>query len=146
MPRVPVFYRLLVLVFASSCARRAAPPSEQEASSPPLTAPPTQALTLGELRESARETLDSSCAECHTTGLPTALPRALRVFDLTEPDWSRRMSEAQLREAARRLNEPFAPTRGEGDVRPIHVSEEARSRFVRFLEAEVAHRREGRGG
>ena len=55
------------------------------------------------LRESARELLDANCGECHTRGLPTALPRALAVYDLTQLDWAHRMSDAQLREAERRL-------------------------------------------
>jgi hypothetical protein len=94
------------------------------------------------LRESARETLEANCAECHTKGRSTALPRALRVFDLTETDWAQRMTEEQLREAARRLDQPNAPTRGEGESRKIDVSPEGRARFARFVDAELARRRD----
>jgi hypothetical protein len=73
--------------------------------------------------------------------LPTALPRALRVFDLTETDWSRRMSDDQLREAARRLREPLAPTRSEGEVRPIRASDIDRARFDLFVKREIEARR-----
>ncbi len=130
--------RSLEAVFAlvaavAACAKTSPSPAPDAASAP------VESMTT--LRESARETLDANCRECHTTGLSTALPRALRVYDLTEPDWSRRMTEAQLREALRRLGEPFAPTRGEGDVRPIQVTAEARERFARFVEAETARRR-----
>jgi hypothetical protein len=132
----------LLILLATSCARKSPESVEQPE---PQASILTAADTFDFLRESARETLDANCAECHTKGLPTALPRALRIFDLTEPDWSRHMSEAQLREAARRLSEPFAPTRGEGDVRPIQVSDEARARFTRFVDAAVAQRRGGDG-
>jgi len=97
--------------------------------------------SLAELRESARETLDANCGECHTATLPTALPRALRVFDLTEIEWSRRMTDAQLLEAARRLREPMAPTRGEGEVRPIRASDAERARFDAFVAKEIEARR-----
>jgi len=97
-------------------------------------------VSLAELRESARETLDASCGECHTATLPTALPGALHVFDLTETDWSRRMSDDQLREAARRLREPVGPTRGPEEVRPILASEIERARFDLFVAREVAAR------
>jgi hypothetical protein len=88
------------------------------------------------LRESARELLDTNCGECHTRGLPSALPRALAVYDLTQLDWSRRMSDWQLQEAERRLREPVGPTRDEAEVRPIRAAEVARedppfSRVVR---------------
>ena len=100
---------------------------------------PESSLAL--LRQEARETLDANCAECHTRGLPTALPRALRVFDLSENDWSRQMSEDQLREAARRLREPTAPTRSETEVRPLRVSDAERARFDLFVAQEIEARR-----
>ena len=84
--------------------------------------------------------MDANCGECHTTGLPTALPRALAVYDLTQLDWSRRMTDAQLREAERRLREPLAPTRGEGEVRPVHASAEELDRFHRYVVLETARR------
>ena len=84
--------------------------------------------------------LDANCGECHTRGLATALPRALAVYDLTQLDWSRRMSEAQLRDAERRLREPIAPTQGEGEVRAIHASLAELDRFHRYVELEAARR------
>lgn len=128
---------LFILLLLTSCAKHAVESDPQRGVQPSVA---KERLNLDGLRESARETLDANCAECHTRGLPTALPRALRIFDLTEPDWSRRMSAARLREAARRLNEPFAPTLGEGEVRPIRASEEARGRFSSFVDAELRRR------
>ncbi len=115
-----------------ACARSSPPPPEDAGADPYVA-----------FRESARETLEANCAECHTKGRSTALPRALRVYDLTETDWAARMSEDQLREAARRLDQPNAPTRGEGDARKIDVTPEAKARFAKFVEAELRRRRDG---
>ena len=135
---------VVALVLVTSCTKQAPESTERMDSRAAPSSPLPAAGTIDTWRESARETLDANCAECHTQGLATALPRALRVFDLTERDWARHMSEAQLREADRRLSEPFAPTRGEGDVRPIQVSNEAKAQFARFIDAEVALRQRGR--
>jgi hypothetical protein len=59
------------------------------------------------------------------------------VFDLREPEWSARMSGAQLRSALWRLGEPLPP-----DGRPSDVSPEERARFQRFVDAELARRAE----
>jgi hypothetical protein len=114
---------------------------EERADAAPLTAlaAPSEYVAL---RESARETLEANCADCHTKGRSTALARALRVFDLTETDFAARMTEEQLREANRRLNQPLAPTRGEGEARTILASPEAKAKLARFVEAELARRRD----
>ena len=95
---------------------------------------------LGVLREASRELLDRNCGECHTSTLPTALPRALRVYDLVQLDWSRRMTDAQLRSAESRLHEPIAPTLGEGEARPVNASAEELAMFHRYVELEVQRR------
>jgi hypothetical protein len=118
---------LIVGTFALCACSRAVPPA-------PDAAP------VEDLRESARETLGNNCGECHTRGLRTALPRALAVFDLDEPDWSRRMSADQLREAQRRLAEPTAPSLDENARREIHITPEERDRFARFVSGELARR------
>jgi mono/diheme cytochrome c family protein len=87
----------VVLMVASSCSKCS---ETADTNGAPVSASESAAADTEEpLRESARETLTANCAECHTTGLPTALPKALAVFDLAERDWSRHMSAAQLREA-----------------------------------------------
>ncbi|HTQ48800.1 MAG TPA: hypothetical protein VMI75_38845 [Polyangiaceae bacterium] len=102
---------------------------------------PTQAADdLNVLREASREVLDRNCGECHTSTLPTALPRALRVYDLVQLDWSRRMTDAQLRSAESRLHEPIAPTLGEGEARPVRASAEELAMFHRYVELEVQRR------
>lgn len=137
----PVPLQVVGLLVATACTKQAPESMERAESRATPAVTMSTAESLETLREGARETLDANCGECHTTGLSTALPRALRVFDLTEADWSHHMSEAQLREAARRLSEPFAPTRGEQDVRPIQASPAERVRFDRFVETELARRR-----
>ncbi|HEX8795009.1 MAG TPA: hypothetical protein VF765_28880 [Polyangiaceae bacterium] len=95
---------------------------------------------LGVLREAAREALDRNCGECHTSTLPTALLRALRVYDLAQLDWSRRMSDAQLRDAEGRLREKVGATLGDGEIRPIVMSDEELAMFHRYVELEVQRR------
>lgn len=95
---------------------------------------------LDVLREAAREVLDRNCGECHTSTLPTAIPRALRVYDLAQLDWSHRTSDAQLRDAEGRLREKVGATLGDGEVRPIVVSDEELAMFHRYVELEVQRR------
>lgn len=95
---------------------------------------------LSVLREAAREALDRNCGECHTSTLPTALPRALRVYDLAQLDWSRRMSDAQLRDAEGRLRDEVGATLGDGEVRPIVMSDEELAMFHRYVELETQRR------
>jgi hypothetical protein len=131
---VKLLFAFLALL-ALSCRQAGAPRAAGE------DATASTEPSLVELREAARETLDVNCGECHTRTMPTALPRALRIFDLTETEWSRRMSEDQLREAARRLREPMAPTRAETEARPIRASDQERARFELFVSKEIETRR-----
>lgn len=105
---------------------------------------PTQAADdVNVLREASREVLDRNCGECHTSTLPTALPRALRVYDLAQLDWSRRMTDTQLRDAEGRLKEKIGATLGDGEVRPIVVSSDELAMFHRYVELEVQRRAGG---
>ena len=131
---MPALTLLTASLFLASCSKPAEAGHDAGSSAAP------EVETLGLLRESARELLDANCGECHTRGLPTALPRALAVYDLTELDWSHSMSDAQLREAERRLRAPVAPTRGEAEVRPIHASDAALGRFQRYVQLETERR------
>lgn len=117
----------------------AAPPT---ASAAPRLAPPAAAAQEGRdrdrLRDDSRLILERSCGQCHIGDYPTALSRALAVFDLSEIEWSARMSEAQLRDAERRLAGPLPP---DGD--PSDVTPEERALFGRFVDAEVVRRATG---
>jgi hypothetical protein len=93
------------------------------------------------LREDGRLILERHCGLCHIREYPTARPGALSVFDLREPDWSARMSDAQLRSAHWRLSEPLPP-----DGNPNDVSNEERERFKRFVDAELERRAKLDGG
>ena len=126
---------ILLAAAAVSCSRGSSDAPRAAASTAAL-----DAESLEMLRESARELLDANCGACHTRGLPTALPRALAVYDLTDADWSRHMSDEQLHDADRRLHEPIAPTPGEGEARPVRATQEDLDRFGRYVAAETARR------
>jgi hypothetical protein len=93
------------------------------------------------LRDESRLVLEQHCGQCHIRDYPTALPRALAVFDLREPEWSARMSDGQLRSAVWRLGEPLPP-----DGNPNEVSADERARFQRYVDAELARRARLDGG
>ncbi len=94
-----------------------------------------------ELREQARSILLKHCGECHDPKLKTAVPDALKIFNLGESDWAHRMTDRQLQNAAWRLTEDLVPTRGSDEARPLHVPAEERRLFDNFVTAEQAARR-----
>jgi len=87
------------------------------------------------LREEARVVLEDNCGQCHVSTYPTALPRALAIFDLAETNWSARMSEAQLKSASFRLTQPLPP---DGDENRATARD--RKLFERFVHLELAGR------
>ena len=82
---------------------------------------------LARRREAAREALRTSCGRCHDHVRPTAIPAALRIFDLQEQDWSARTTDLQLDHI-------------EGRLEGFHVPEPERVIIRRFLDAERARR------
>jgi mono/diheme cytochrome c family protein len=129
------FPALVVPCALAACSHASAPDGAEAG------APASQAVDdLGVLREAAREVLDRNCGECHTSTLPTAVPRALRVYDLAELDWSHHMTDEQLHDAESRLHDPIAPTLGEGEARPVRASAEELAMFHRYVELEVQRR------
>jgi hypothetical protein len=101
-------------------------------------APPEKSVPVVDshtaLRDQARLVLESRCGSCHISSYPTAAPPALAVFDLVDPDWSRKMTEAQLLSALDRVKT------GGGDVEaPLPTARETQT-FVRFVDAELARR------
>ena len=95
----------------------------------------TEPDPLPSLREDARAVLSQRCGECHDPTRSTALPGALAVFDVSEPDWSSRMTDAQLRNALWRLGEPIPP-----EGRANDVSDAERALFGRYVEIETRRR------
>ena len=51
------------------------------------------------------------CGACHDSTVSTENQRALAVYDLTEPRWPARMSDAQLPKLLTRLKSAPAPDR-----------------------------------
>jgi len=67
-------------------------------------------------RERAREVLKSArCDACHDSGVSTGNRAALAVYDLVEPRWPARMSDAQLPKLLTRLKS--APAADQKTVR-----------------------------
>ncbi len=88
----------------------AAPAPASPATPPPAGtegAPHASAEERDRLREDARAVLLAlRCARCHDSRRDTALPGALRVYDLAEPDWAARMTGERFQGMLRRLEGP----------------------------------------
>lgn len=80
-------------------------------------------------REAARFVLETHCGDCHRPDQPEAQRGALAVFDLSRADFASTMSEEQLRESQRRLEDGDAP-------------DADRDAFGQFVDAELARRTE----
>ena len=56
-------------------------------------------------RDNVRGYARTHCGRCHMASLPTALPRALAIYNLDADQWSSTLTAAQLRNGfPRRLN------------------------------------------
>jgi hypothetical protein len=76
------------------CAHEQRPRAAQPAAPPPS-------------REAVLAILVRRCGECHQARRPTAVPEALRVFDLDQPDWPERFDTERFQVALQRLgNDP----------------------------------------
>ncbi|HET9299268.1 MAG TPA: hypothetical protein VFO11_04940 [Candidatus Polarisedimenticolaceae bacterium] len=73
------------------------------ASCVPAARPATRSPAVPTQVEAARDVLVYHCGRCHRSDLPTALPGALAVFDLTDDLWYRGLGPEQLDSALRRL-------------------------------------------
>jgi hypothetical protein len=88
----------------------AAPPTAPPSSvvtTPPASAAPAAAAT-NPWAEPVRDVLVQHCGRCHRGDLPTALPRALAIFDLTEPVWHARLLPGQYAGVLERIRENSA--------------------------------------
>jgi hypothetical protein len=124
-----VLSAVVVALVAAGC-RRAAPPAAPQPATPPAAAaaPVVAVAAVNPHREEAREILTMHCGKCHRSDLPTAKAKALAVYDLTEADWSARMSRPQLEDALGRLRKNSDVPKGEAE------------RFAEFVTAERARR------
>ncbi len=107
---------VLVAIALAGCARlpayqaKAAAPTEFQAA-----------------RDSVRGYARTHCGRCHMASLPTALPRALAIYNLDADQWSSTLTAAQLRNGfPRRLN----PQLDDGGKRQLQI----------FIEGELALR------
>jgi mono/diheme cytochrome c family protein len=91
-------------------------------------APATSPSTLVQLREEARQLVSSHCGTCHSATSPKALPGALKVYDVDRVDWTKRMSDAQVKKILQRFRGPVIP---ENEV----------DRVTAYVEAELASRK-----
>ncbi|HEY1334620.1 MAG TPA: hypothetical protein VGF31_10220 [Myxococcaceae bacterium] len=90
------------------------------------TGAPRDETDLDRLREPAREALKASCGRCHDRARPTALPKALRIFDLREQDWSARVTDVQMDHMVARFDGFKMPPADQSAVRKFLDAERAR--------------------
>lgn len=76
---------------------------------PPEGAPAAEGAAL------TRDLLVARCGQCHRSDLPSAVPKALAVFDLTEDLWYARLSGEQTDRLLGRL-------RGLSDLDPADLA------------------------
>ena len=87
------------------------------------------ALAALPAKDRAKEVLEAQrCGGCHDSAISTGNARALAVYDLVEPDWPARMSDAQLPKLLSRLKS--APAADQKTVREF-VAAELKSRARR---------------
>src|SRR5262245_271341 len=104
---------LLLLLALAGCHHPAPPP-------PPAAPPPLDPRIVR--RDEARLVLERFCGECHIGTLPTALPKAIAVFDLSEMEFATRMTPDRWKSAMDRL------------VQKKEVSDEDRRRVRAYVE------------
>ena len=119
--------RLLLALLLAACSRTEQAPAAAQAPAPQAQAPEPRVV----LREEARALVERHCGKCHVGTRPTARPAALAVFDLTEQDWSSRMSARQLGSLQRRVG---------GLSRPAQVTELEWGHLQAYVAQEQARR------
>jgi len=75
------------------------------ATAPAPTAPEAAPAAVNPWLDPAREVLVQHCGQCHRGDLPTALPKALAVFDLTRPVWNEHLVRPQYEGILTRVHE-----------------------------------------
>lgn len=68
------------------------------------TEPAIARPTANRWAEPTRGILAQRCGQCHLPNLPTSVPRALAVFDLTEEPWYGRLTNDQFDSLLERLH------------------------------------------
>lgn len=93
-------------------------------------APASSSPTLIQLRDDARQLVNSRCGTCHSATSPKAMPGALKVYDTDQVDWTKRMSDAQVKKILQRFRGPVIP-KDEIDRVTAYVDAELASRKTR---------------
>jgi mono/diheme cytochrome c family protein len=114
-----------------SCARVGDEPRGRPEARPALAAAVPAVSTPARLtsdprlatRRAAHDVLAEHCGECHEGHRPTAVAKALAVFDLDQPDWPARFDAHRYQAALMRLSKKPGP---------------ARDAFIAFRDAELA--------
>jgi mono/diheme cytochrome c family protein len=69
-----------------------------------VTEPVIASPSANRWAEPVRGILAQHCGRCHLPNLPTSVPRALAVFDLTDTPWYGRLEHDQFDDLMRRLD------------------------------------------
>ena len=93
-------------------------------------APASSSPTLDQLRDDARPLINNRCGSCHSGTSPKAMPAALKVYDIDRVDWTKQMSDTQVKFILERFRGP-AITKGEIDRVTAYVEAELASRKAR---------------
>src|SRR5262249_52593486 len=88
-------------------------------------APPESGNDLSALREVARTAM-SPCGHCHDATQKSAMPSALRWFDLDEREWASGLAESQLGCMDQRFGDLKVPEAQRAQVRSYLSAEWAR--------------------
>jgi mono/diheme cytochrome c family protein len=102
----PVIIVALLMLLALA-AGHPAPAASHPA--PPASSP------VNRWAEPTRGILAQHCGSCHLPNLPTSVPRAMAVFNLTEEPWYARLTDEQYGQLVRRV-------RGTGSVPEADVA------------------------
>jgi hypothetical protein len=106
------------LLLCAGCATGPLPSYERRA----LAAPELKAV-----REQVRGYAKTHCGTCHTASLPTAVPGALKIYNLDAEQWSSTLTSGQLRNGF--------PRRLTG-----RLDDDGKRQLRAFIEAELALR------
>jgi hypothetical protein len=78
---------------------------------PVVVAAPSAALVA------AHAVIEATCGECHRSDLETAVPAALAVFDLWDPQWLARLDDAAFASMMTRLEDQGVAPEDQASVR-----------------------------
>ncbi|MGO8969249.1 MAG: hypothetical protein ACLQDQ_06730 [Myxococcaceae bacterium] len=92
------------------------------------SAPASSSPTLVQLRDDARQFVTNRCGSCHSSTSPKALPGALKVYDINQVEWTKRMSDQQVKNILNRFRGPVIP-------------QDEIDRVTAFVDAELASRK-----